>query len=105
MRRDEETLYNLISLSELQEKADFVSSKHNCLSYFLLIDVTICPIYFRFFFVFFLQIDWRGFFEDAMRFVKRKVTPKENVAVYASEYLGNLTILVNEYLNTTDGKM
>lgn len=26
MRRDEETLYKLITLSELQEKADFVSS-------------------------------------------------------------------------------
>lgn len=51
------------------------------------------------------QIDWRRFFEDAMHVVNKKVTPKEEVVVYAPEYLKNLVLLVKEYENTTEGKM
>lgn len=50
-------------------------------------------------------IDWRAHFEDALRIVKRKVTEKERVVVYAPEYLEKLTSIVKEYNSTTDGKM
>lgn len=50
-------------------------------------------------------IDWRDHFEDALRLVKRKVTEKERVVVYAPQYLIKLTKIVCEYNATTDGKM
>lgn len=50
-------------------------------------------------------IDWRDHFEDALRLVKRKVTDKEIVVVYAPEYLEKLTKIVQEYTATTKGKM
>lgn len=50
-------------------------------------------------------IDWRDHFEDALRLVKRKVTEKERVVVYAPEYLQKLTKIINEYNSTNDGKM
>lgn len=50
-------------------------------------------------------IDWRGHFEDALRIVKRKVTDKERVVVYAPEFLSKLTAIVKEYNKTDDGKM
>lgn len=50
-------------------------------------------------------IDWRDHFEDALRLVKRKVTEKERVVVYAPEYLTKLTKIVTEYNATADGKM
>lgn len=49
-------------------------------------------------------MDWREYFDDAMRLVNRKVTWKEKVVVYAPEYLKKLTVLLNEYTNTTDEK-
>ncbi|GLV38283.1 Neprilysin 3 [Carabus blaptoides fortunei] len=70
-RRDEEALYHLMPLSELQVKAGFMK--------------------------------WRQYFEDALRLVNRKVTSKENVVVYAPEYLTKLTHLLSEY-NATDEK-
>lgn len=92
MRRDEEKLYNLMKLGDLQIRAPFVSSScvHSQLNHSY--DIS-------------LQIDWRKFFEDAMRIVNRKVTNKEEVVVYAPEYLGNLTTLIKEYNKTTEGKM
>lgn len=50
-------------------------------------------------------INWRDHFEDAFRMVKRKVTDKERVVVYAPEYLEKLTAIVKEYNSTNDGKM
>lgn len=50
-------------------------------------------------------IDWRGHFEDAFRVVKRKVTDKERVVVYAPEFLTKLTYIVKDYSKTDDGKM
>lgn len=50
-------------------------------------------------------IDWRAHFEDALRMVKRKVTEKERVVVYAPKYLEQLTDIVKEYNKTDDGKM
>lgn len=55
--------------------------------------------------VYFLQIDWRQFFEDAMRVVNRKVTSKEKIVVYAPEYLIKLSGLIKEYNATKRGKM
>jgi endothelin-converting enzyme len=72
-RRDEEELYHMMTLTELQEKAPF--------------------------------INWRDHFEDALRLVKRKVTDKEKVVVYAPEYLEKLTELVMEYNATDEKKM
>lgn len=71
-RRDEESLYNLMSLTELQDLAPF--------------------------------IDWRDHFEDAFRLVNRKISEKEKVVVYAPTYLKNLTMLINNYTRTEDGK-
>ncbi|KAL1501599.1 hypothetical protein ABEB36_006896 [Hypothenemus hampei] len=73
LRRDEETLYHLMTLAELQEKANF--------------------------------IDWRQFFENAMKIVQKKITSKQQIIVYAPGYLGNLTKLIEEYQNTTNGKI
>lgn len=50
-------------------------------------------------------IDWRSHFEDALRIVKRKITEKERVVVYAPEYLEKLTAIVKEYEATNDGKI
>lgn len=50
-------------------------------------------------------IDWRQFFENAMKVVQRKIGAKQLVVVYAPEYLGNLTNLIKEYENTTEGKI
>lgn len=46
---------------------------------------------------------WREYFEDALRLVNRKVTVKENVVVYAPEYLTKLTEVLKEY-NKSDAK-
>lgn len=51
------------------------------------------------------MIDWRGHFEDALRIVKRKITEKEHVVVYAPQYLENLTSIIREYNATNDGKI
>lgn len=72
-RRDEESLYNLMTLTELQDLAPF--------------------------------INWRDHFEDAFRLVGRKISEKEKVVVYAPTYLKNLTLLINNYTRTDDGKM
>lgn len=72
-RRDEETLYNQMTISELQKISSF--------------------------------INWREHFADAFSIINRKVTDDELVVVYAPEYLKKLTIVVNEYSQTTKGKM
>lgn len=40
-----------------------------------------------------------------MRIVNKKITSKEQIVVYAPEYLGNLTLLIKEYNSTTEGRM
>uniref|UniRef100_A0A1B0CGE7 M13 family peptidase n=3 Tax=Lutzomyia longipalpis TaxID=7200 RepID=A0A1B0CGE7_LUTLO len=50
-------------------------------------------------------IDWRSHFEDALRLVKRKITEKERVVVYAPEYLEKLTHLVGNYTDNAKGKV
>lgn len=50
-------------------------------------------------------IDWREHFEDAFRQVKRKITDKERIVVYAPEYLEKLSKIVIEYNSTVEGKM
>ncbi|XP_055546148.1 endothelin-converting enzyme homolog isoform X1 [Wyeomyia smithii] len=72
MRRDEEEMYHLMTLTTLQEKAPF--------------------------------INWRDHFEEAFRLVKRKITEKEKVVVYAPEYLQKLDTLVQEYHSTDEKK-
>ncbi|XP_050316058.1 endothelin-converting enzyme homolog [Anthonomus grandis grandis] len=72
-RRDEESLYHLMTLAELQEKANF--------------------------------IDWRQFFENAMKVVQKKVGARQQIIIYAPEYMSNLTKLLEEYQNTTEGKI
>lgn len=59
----------------------------------------------RAFRTYFLQIDWRKFFEDAMRVVNKKITSKEKIVVYAPEYLMKLSQLIKEYNATQEGKM
>lgn len=72
-RRDEELIYHLMTIKELQDLAPF--------------------------------IDWRDHFEDAFRVVKRKITEKEKIVVFAPEYLEKLTRLLFEYNSTVEGKM
>ncbi|XP_017775297.1 PREDICTED: endothelin-converting enzyme 1 isoform X2 [Nicrophorus vespilloides] len=73
LRRDEETLYNLLSVAELQDRAGF--------------------------------INWQLFFDNAMRIVNKKISSKDDVVVYAPEYLSNLTLLIEEYNKTAEGKI
>lgn len=72
-RRDEEQLYNMMSLQELQERAPF--------------------------------INWRNHFEDAFRIVKKKISDKEMVVVYAPEYLKNLSVIISNYTANDTGKV
>lgn len=82
-RRDEESMYHNMTLADLQDLAPF--------------------------------IDWRAHFDDAFRRAfndnqstarkTRKISEKEQVVVYAPQYLQNLTVIVQKYQNTTDGRM
>lgn len=96
LRRDEEALYNLMTIKELQELAGFVrqpliaSALNKRLTFLTSL---------------FLQIDWRTFFENAMKVVNKKINAKEQVVVYAPEYLSNLTLLIKEYNETEEGRM
>lgn len=72
-RRDEEKMYNLMAVGELQERAPFIS--------------------------------WIDYFSDALRIVQKKITDKEKIVVYAPKYLANLTTVIEQYKNTTEGKI
>jgi endothelin-converting enzyme len=52
-----------------------------------------------------MQMSWQKYFSDAMRPVKRKVTSKEMVVVYAPEYLGKLSEIVINYTQSAEDKM
>lgn len=93
LRRDEESLYHKFTIADLQEKAGFVSTNSLLLCFgFLRLLLS-------------SQIDWRKFFENAMKAANKKITSKQHVVVYAPEYLGNLTGLIEEYNRTVEGKM
>lgn len=72
-RRDEELIYHLMTLRELQERAPF--------------------------------LDWQDHLDDAFRKVKRKITEKERVVVYAPEYLDKLNSIIQHYNSTEEGQM
>jgi len=72
-RRDEEKMYNLMAIAELQDLAPFMS--------------------------------WIDYFIDALRNVRKKVTDKEKIVVYAPKYLSNLTVVMNDYMATTEGNI
>ncbi|KAH8041678.1 hypothetical protein HPB51_017480 [Rhipicephalus microplus] len=44
-------------------------------------------------------------FEKRLANINRTIPPTQDVVVYAPEYLGNMTQLVQEYMNTTKGKI
>lgn len=50
-------------------------------------------------------IDWRDHFDDAFHIVKRKISDKERVVVYAPQYLEKLNKIIVEYNSTIEGKM
>jgi endothelin-converting enzyme len=50
-------------------------------------------------------MSWQKYFQDAMSPIKRKVTGKEMVVVYAPEYLGKLSAIVTNYTLRAEGKM
>lgn len=50
-------------------------------------------------------MDWLAYFTDALRLVSKKISKKERVVVYAPQYLANLTDIIKEYNNSTEGKM
>jgi hypothetical protein len=52
-----------------------------------------------------MQMSWQKYFTDAMSPIQRNITGKEMVVVYASEYLKKLSLLVNNYTQSTEGKM
>jgi endothelin-converting enzyme len=52
-----------------------------------------------------MQMSWQKYFQDAMSAIKRKVTGREMVVVYAPEYLRKLSTVVTNYTLTTEGKM
>lgn len=70
-RRDEETLYKLMSITDLQMLSPFLK--------------------------------WHAFFNDAFRKINKKVDEKDNVVVYASEYLQKLNDVVEKYMKTEQG--
>ncbi|KAL1123319.1 hypothetical protein AAG570_002405 [Ranatra chinensis] len=50
-------------------------------------------------------INWLEYFTDALRVVQRKITDKGRVVVFAPKYLSNLTTIIEEYSNSTEGKI
>lgn len=50
-------------------------------------------------------MDWLAYFTDALRLVGKKISKKERVVVYAPQYLANLTDIIKEYNNSTEGKI
>nr|CAD7432350.1 unnamed protein product [Timema monikensis] len=73
-RRDEEKLYHLMSISQVQELAPF--------------------------------LDWREYFDDAMRHRSKKIKPDyEMVVVYAPGYLKDLSSLIMNLNNTNENNI
>jgi len=50
-------------------------------------------------------MSWLDYFNEALRLVKKRITPNDKVVVYAPEYLQNLTLLINNYTQTEAGRM
>ncbi|XP_043474740.1 endothelin-converting enzyme homolog isoform X2 [Leptopilina heterotoma] len=72
-RRDDEKMYNLMRIGDLQKMAPFIS--------------------------------WVDYFKNATIPVGKKVNSKTNIVNYAPEYFTKLNKLVQEYSNTTEGKV
>ncbi|XP_075540860.1 M13 family metallopeptidase neprilysin 3 isoform X2 [Dermacentor variabilis] len=50
-------------------------------------------------------LNWTEYFTSAFAQINRTIPPTQDVVVYAPEYMGNMTQLVQEYMNTTRGKI
>ncbi|KAF6212861.1 hypothetical protein GE061_010571 [Apolygus lucorum] len=48
-------------------------------------------------------LGWLEYFSDAFRSVKKKITDKDKIVLYAPSYLSNLTLIINEYHRTEKG--
>lgn len=72
-RRDDEKMYNLMKIGDLQKMAPFMS--------------------------------WVDYFKNATLLVGKKVNSKTNIVNYAPEYFIKLNKLMQEYSNTTEGKV
>ncbi|KAK0166542.1 hypothetical protein PV328_004952 [Microctonus aethiopoides] len=72
-RRDEEKLYNLMSIGQLQKLAPFIS--------------------------------WVDYFQNATKFLNKKINNKIMVVNFAPEYFRKLTKLVQDYNKTSNGKI
>ncbi|KAK0175625.1 hypothetical protein PV327_009363 [Microctonus hyperodae] len=72
-RRDEEKLYNLMSIGQLQKLAPFIS--------------------------------WVDYFQNATKFLNKKINNKIMVVNFAPEYFRKLTKLIQEYNKTSNGKI
>lgn len=72
-RRDEERLYNKMTIADLQARA---------------------PL-----------LNWTEYFNSAFNQINRTIPETQDVVVYALDYMGNMTELVQEYMKTTRGKI
>lgn len=52
-----------------------------------------------------LQMSWVDYFKNATLLVGKKVNSKTNIVNYAPEYFIKLNKLMQEYSNTTEGKV
>jgi len=50
-------------------------------------------------------LNWTDHFNDAMKIINKQMTQKEVVVVYAPDFLGNLSKIIEEYEQTREGKM
>lgn len=93
-RRDEEKLYNLMPLSELQAQAPFVSDNIIYNNEKVLNDQTSMS--------FLKQMSWVEYFQNAMRLVGKKVNNKVMIVNFAPQYFVNLTTIIEEYKETPE---
>ncbi|XP_014239311.1 endothelin-converting enzyme homolog isoform X5 [Cimex lectularius] len=49
-------------------------------------------------------IAWLKYFNNALNQVNNEITEKEMIVVYAPQYMVNLTRILSEYMNSTEGK-
>ncbi|XP_037950370.1 neprilysin-3-like [Teleopsis dalmanni] len=50
-------------------------------------------------------LNWTEHFDDAMKLINGHITQNEVVVVYASDFLKNLSKIINNMQNTNEGKM
>lgn len=49
-------------------------------------------------------LDWVKYFREAFAPIRRNITENEKIIVYAPEFMGNLSILMNNYLKDETNK-